>query len=140
MLQASCIRWHGRGILLIGEPGSGKSSLTVELLAAGAHLVADDAVSLTRRGDRLIASALPGALPGPGLIELRGSGIFSCVNGPATPIHRAVRLKRRDRGPRVPDEAAVSALGISLPTLSLVADGGPLAVRLLLATGARRVA
>ena len=47
------VAWCGRGILLLGAPGSGKTALCLELLAAGAYLVADDLVRLEPRGGTL---------------------------------------------------------------------------------------
>ncbi|MBK1734081.1 hypothetical protein CKO15_02045 [Halorhodospira abdelmalekii] len=51
----------GRGVLLTGPSGSGKSDCALALLARGYALVADDAVHLERCGDRLIGRAPPTA-------------------------------------------------------------------------------
>lgn len=125
---------------MTGPPASGKSSLAAEMMSTGGHLVADDAVLVARRGDRLRAAALNGAGQAPGLIELRGSGIFSCVNASATPLHYGVRLVPVGQADRLPDDASIELLGIALPTITLVAAGAPTAPRLLLAASARRVA
>ena len=43
-IHASAIAWHGRGVLIRGESGSGKSSLACTLLERGALLVGDDRI------------------------------------------------------------------------------------------------
>lgn len=68
-LHASCAARRGVGVLVIGLPGSGKSSLIVQLIEAGFLLVADDRVDISG----VIASA-PQSLRG--LIEVRGLGLL----------------------------------------------------------------
>jgi len=41
-LHACAFQWRGQGILVLGRQGSGKSSLTLAVLAAGAGAVSDD--------------------------------------------------------------------------------------------------
>lgn len=73
MVHANCVAVDGKGLLIMGPSGSGKSSLALQMMGLGARLVADDRVDLARRGDALFASC-----PGPiqGLIEARGLGIL----------------------------------------------------------------
>ena len=49
----------GRGILVAGSAGAGKSSLTLALLEAGSYYLGDDAVFLSARGGDVAALALP---------------------------------------------------------------------------------
>lgn len=71
-VHASCIAFEGKGVLLRGPPGAGKSDLALRAIEAGARLVADDLVALDLRGDRVWARALPRA---DGRLEVRGVGI-----------------------------------------------------------------
>jgi HPr kinase/phosphorylase len=81
-IHASCVRLGraglafgappGAGILLLGASGTGKSDLTLRLIAAGAELVADDRTELSVKTGRLIARA-PRNIAG--LVEVRGVGI-----------------------------------------------------------------
>ncbi len=71
-VHASCIAFEGKGVLLRGPPGAGKSDLALRAIEAGARLVADDLVALALSGDRVWASALPQA---DGRLEVRGVGI-----------------------------------------------------------------
>ena len=73
LIHASCIAFNGRGLLITGPSGSGKSALALQLIALGAALVADDLTELTLDNNRLIARSPP-ALHG--LIEARGVGIL----------------------------------------------------------------
>lgn len=73
-VHASCVSVEGRGLLILGASGAGKSSLALSLMAFGADLVADDLVRLTRDplGRPLAVSANPDVQG----IEARGYGIL----------------------------------------------------------------
>ena len=88
-------------ILLTGAPGSGKSSLLLQLLAAGGQLVADDLVRLDRRGEALQVTAA-GA---PGLIELRGNGIFRTSTTAGVQVSLCVELNAGPAAERLPETA-----------------------------------
>ena len=45
-IHASCVAINGRGILLLGKSGAGKSELALRLMDEGARLVADDRTDL----------------------------------------------------------------------------------------------
>ena len=64
---------YGVGVLVMGESGIGKSETALELIGRGHRLVADDAVTITRVGDRLDGTS-------PDIIryfmEVRGIGII----------------------------------------------------------------
>lgn len=47
---------NGDGILIIGQPGIGKSSFALELLHHGHQLIADDIIEFTQLNKRLIGS------------------------------------------------------------------------------------
>lgn len=74
--QAGAVRIGARALLIIGPPGSGKSSLALALIERGAGLIGDDAVSLGVQGargyERLVASPPPHIT---GLIEVHGVGL-----------------------------------------------------------------
>lgn len=49
------LHYQGKGILIIGEAGIGKSSLALELIHHGATLIADDVVDFAIEADQLVA-------------------------------------------------------------------------------------
>ena len=81
IVHASAVSVDGRGLLITGASGSGKSSLALQLIALGATLVSDDRVVLqTRREGGLFMSA-PEAIQGQ--IEARGIGVLKSPSAPA---------------------------------------------------------
>jgi hypothetical protein len=100
-IHASCVAIGGKGVLILGESGSGKSDLALRLIDEGAKLVADDGCDLFVRAGKLSAAA-PASIAG--LIELRGIGIIALPHAKAVPVAMAVRLETRP-GPRLPKPA-----------------------------------
>src|SRR3546814_11755709 len=49
VIQGSAVAIGGRAVLIIGPPGSGKTSLALALIDRGATLIGDDGVALARR-------------------------------------------------------------------------------------------
>jgi len=134
-LHGSAADWCGRGVLLRGDPGAGKSALLARLLGAGAYLVADDLVQLERRQRGLRASA-PAAT---GLIELRGNGIFQIATAVGVPVSLCVDLLPPHGSPRLPESGATSLLGVEIPLLRLAGDTPAALAQILVTLAARRV-
>lgn len=113
VFAASAVAIGGRALAIEGPPGSGKSSLTLALIDRGAALIGDDGVSLTREGERVIASVPPNI---GGKIELRGIGLFDvAVSGP---LPLALVLSLGVGGERLPVAASHrDLLGIEVPCL-----------------------
>ena len=88
-LHASCVTLAGRGVLIRGGSGSGKSSLALQLMAYGAELVADDQVQIWQQGGAIWARS-PAALRG--LIEARNVGILTATAAPETAIYVIVDM------------------------------------------------
>jgi HPr kinase/phosphorylase len=105
-LHASCVAVDGRGLLILGPSGSGKSSLALQMIGLGAILVADDQVEVTRVGEALVAGA-PSALAG--LIEARGVGLLRAETVTGVPLHLAVDLGQ-PASPRLPDRDGILVL------------------------------
>ena len=113
-LHGSAVAFAGRGVLILGASGAGKSALALALIARGAALVADDRVRLARRGAALVASA-PAALEG--LIEARGLGLLRLPWVPEAVVALAVDL---DRAPaaRMPQTVTIAWLGVEVELIS----------------------
>lgn len=115
-LHATTIAHHGRGLLILGPSGSGKSALALQLIALGAGLVADDRTDVIRTGDSLIAHCPP-ALEG--LIEARHMGLLRMPAQPPVRLHLAVDLAQ-DESQRLPPPRAFSLLDVTIPLLHKV--------------------
>ncbi len=73
VVQAGCVAIGGRGLLIEGASGSGKSSLALALIDRGATLIGDDGVVLSMRGRELWAVPHPNTQ---GQLEVRNLGIL----------------------------------------------------------------
>lgn len=118
ILHASCVALDGRGILILGPSGSGKSALALQLMAYGCTLVSDDRTIVTVRDGWLSATA-PAAIAG--RIEARGVGLLGAAAAAAR-LTLAVDLARTETE-RLPPERWLELLGASLPLLHRVESG-----------------
>jgi len=118
-IHGTVVSVAGLGVLLLGPSGSGKSDLALRLIDRGAVLVADDAVALTRRSARLVASA-PGHLRGK--LEVRSIGIVEFPSVDEAVIALAVDLGANG--------SSVRLRGIMVPTIALASQhaSAPMAV------------
>ena len=112
-LHATCVAIDGRGVVLTGESGAGKSALGLQLIDGGAMLVSDDVTVLCREGPRLIARAPD---RGAGLIEARGNGIMRLAFVDQAPIAYFVEVGAHP-DERLPEPAYRTELGVSVPLL-----------------------
>jgi HPr kinase/phosphorylase len=111
------------GVLLRGPSGSGKSALTLALIALAeqrrtfARLIGDDRLQLVARHGRLIARPHPAIA---GLIESRGVGVLRVPYEPAGVIRLVVDLLEGAAAPpRFPPEGSLETQihGVVLPRL-----------------------
>jgi HPr kinase/phosphorylase len=65
----------GMGVLLVGDPGIGKSELALELIARGHRLIADDAPEFARIAPEVIEGRCPPLLRD--FLEVRGLGVLN---------------------------------------------------------------
>ena len=123
--QAGCVAIGGRGLLIEGAPGLGKSSLALALIDRGAQFIGDDSVLLTPHDGRLLASPHPATR---GLIEIRGLGLVPLPTCESAPI--ALLLRLSPDAPRYLETAPHTHLGgIPLPTITLYPDPATLPLR-----------
>ena len=130
LLHATAIAIDGRGVLLRGASGAGKSDLALRLIDAGASLVADDQSELFRRGDQVIVRA-PAAIAG--LIEVRGIGIFQLDALAEAPVALLVDLVPAETLERLPAQRSERILGLALPVIALAPYEASAAAKLRLA-------
>ena len=124
------MRILGRGVLVTGAPGCGKSRLALEMLDRGHALVADDAPVLRRSADGTLVGEA--AEPLRGFLHVRGLGVVDAVEAfgeaacvASQRLDLVVELAVR-AGPAPADEVALAAprtaaryLDVDLPVLHL---------------------
>lgn len=137
-VHATCFTCGGRGALIRGASGLGKSDLALRCLSVGpsplfgqpAMLVSDDRVILQPNGGVLMARA-PDQIAG--LLEVRGAGVFRVAYAATTQIALVVDLVARDDIERLPrEEKQVTLNGVTLPIFELFAFEESAALKLLL--------
>ncbi len=130
LVHATAVAIEGRGLLLRGPPGAGKSDLALRLIDRGARLVADDQAELRRAGKRILVGA-PAAIAG--LIEVRGIGIIRLDALKEAPLALLVDLVSPAEVERLPDRRFEDVLGLTIPLIALSAFEACAAAKLRLA-------
>jgi HPr kinase/phosphorylase len=133
ILHATCVAVDGRGLLILGPSGSGKSALALQLVSRGAALVADDRTRVERVEERLVASC-----PNPdlaGLIEARGVGVLRAPALAQASLALVADLGQTETD-RLPPYRSVTILGVPLSlVLQVQNDHFPDALMLYLRHG-----
>jgi serine kinase of HPr protein (carbohydrate metabolism regulator) len=115
-VHATCIAIGGRGVLLGGRSGSGKSDLALRLIDRGARLVSDDYTDMHLVDGRLVARA-PASIAG--RMEIRGVGLVEVEAAMEAPVCLFADL---DSPPeRLPEAATRRIAGRDVPTIALAA-------------------
>jgi RNase adaptor protein for sRNA GlmZ degradation len=130
--HGTVVAFAGRGVLLRGGPGSGKSDLALRLIALGADLVADDQVELAAHAGGLMARVPPTIA---GLIEVRGLGIRALPYAASAELALLVDLVAAAVVERMPEPAVERIDGRDVPRLSLDPFEASAPLKLLLALG-----
>ncbi|HEX8384401.1 MAG TPA: aldolase [Sphingomonas sp.] len=130
VIHATTVAIGGRGVLISGPSGSGKSDLALRLIDRGAVLVADDRTRVRRDAGRIVAGS-PDLIAGK--LEVRGLGIWTTAAQPEVTLSLCVALG--DEIERLPISRTRSVAGIALPELLLDPRpaSAPIKVELMLA-------
>lgn len=133
-VHATTVSVGGRGVLIAGPSGSGKSDLALRLIDRGAVLVADDRTRLRIINGRVIASA-PDAIRG--MLEVRGLGVLTLASEAEVMVALCVALS--DEIERMPAPRSRTLAGVAVPELLLDPRpaSAPILVELALAYPAR---
>ena len=132
LLHANCVAFNDVGVLLRGQPGIGKSDLTLRLIERGyARFVADDQTLLRVEGQAITAAPAPGL---EGLLHVTQVGIIRRDFSESVRLGLIVDLVSLDESlnlPLLPEMESETLLGVALPRLSLCAltDSAPEKVR-----------
>lgn len=115
VVHGSSVSVDGRGVLITGAAGSGKSGLALGLMALGATLVSDDRVILAAD-----AEGGPPRMTAPreiaGRIEARGIGLLAAETAAGVPLVLIVDLDRPS-GDRLPPTRRRTVCGVEIPVV-----------------------
>lgn len=132
ILHASCVAVEGRGLLILGPSGTGKSSLALRLILLGARLVADDRTELTAVAGQLLARC-PASIRG--VIEARGVGFLKTPTVDSAPIVLVADLSQHEPD-RLPPRRKITIMGCEVDlVLQVQNDHFPDALMLYLRHG-----
>ena len=112
-MHSSSVELDGKGILIKGDSGSGKSSLALKLIMLGARLIADDQTTVFVEKKRVLLRA-PNSLPSG--LEIRGVGIVNAPLCKKAELKLVVDLSIVENN-RLPDlfDKNINILGYSFP-------------------------
>lgn len=99
----------GKGVLIIGPSGSGKSSLAFQLMAYGAKLISDDLTWI----DKTAQLSRPPGAEGPVQIEARNFGILSVKPTEPAPFQLLIDLSVVETA-RLPETVSIKLAGRSI--------------------------
>ena len=111
--HGTTVAWDGRGLLIIGASGAGKSALALDLMALGCVLVADDRTALSAEDGAVIARCPPAIS---GLIEARGVGLLRAETAAQARLVAVLDLDHCETD-RLPGPRDITLLGIPVPLL-----------------------
>jgi len=120
-IHAACVARNGRGVLLCGESGAGKSCLSFACALRGWTLIGDDGASLVRRSDP------PLVVGGPRDMHFRTTAleILPELHGKLSPLHASGKLVLQVLTDAFPEiQRSVQALACAVVFLNRRA-GGP---------------
>ena len=121
LVHATVVSLNGRGIMITGPSGSGKSDLALRLIEeAGARLVGDDYVTLAAEQDRLWARPAENIS---GLLEVRGVGLVKMEFLPSTALDLVLVLPApasAAKPERLPDDRYFTHEDISVRQLDFL--------------------
>ena len=110
--NVTAVSIDGRGLLIAGEAGAGKSSLALALIDRGATLIGDDGIVIEDESGHPVAQPPKTTR---GLLEVRNVGLVELDTAEA-PI--ALVLQLTTLAPRYPMELATTTLGgVGIPVL-----------------------
>jgi len=110
LIHGTAVAVDGRGLLIIGASGAGKSSLALQLMSMGARLVADDRVMVRAANGQLLLGPHENLA---GKIEARGIGILNADHLSEVAARLVVDLDTPETA-RIPPPRQKTILDVSL--------------------------
>lgn len=116
--HATAVAVDGRGLLIRGASGRGKSGLALEMMTRGAVLVADDRVIIEQREGSLWLSC---PAPLAGMIEARGIGLLRATPNATVRLWAVLDLDSAETA-RMPQRREIVLHGQRIPLLHHAAN------------------
>jgi HPr kinase/phosphorylase len=117
-LHGSAVAVGDHALLITGAPGTGKTTLALEMIALGAELIADDRVEIRVApgpdGDPRLWLSAPLKLTG--LVEVRGFGLIRLTARPRAALRLVADLDRSEPE-RLPPRREQVLQGIACPVM-----------------------
>lgn len=110
--HGSSVAIDGKGLLIVGPSGVGKSQLALTLMSLGAVLVADDVTWVYAEPDLILTG--PPTIAGQ--IEARGIGVLAAPPPIRTKVHAILDLGTAEAN-RLPPLRSIKILGHDVPLL-----------------------
>jgi len=124
LIHANSLQIADKGLLIIGGSGTGKSTISLELIDRAqyffkkpAALISDDFTEISACDHQHIEAVAPSELKG--LIEIRGAGIFHIAHNDSVVLTHAVTLG--ESAARFPESHFYSFNNIAIPMIKLPA-------------------
>lgn len=119
-IHASCVSYFGKGILIRGKSGSGKSDLALRLIMdKGCMLIGDDRIDVFAKKGKLKAYGIKTI---ENMLEVRGIGLAHFPSQKSAEVHLVVDLvKDSSNIERLPEHEDVELEGIMIPRIKICA-------------------
>ena len=88
MLHAAVLERHGRAVILPGEPGAGKSTLTAALILSGWRLLSDEITLIDRDDGRIVPLTRPVSLKNQSIDLIRAAFPQAVIGDAAFDTHK----------------------------------------------------
>jgi HPr kinase/phosphorylase len=107
-VHGTAVAVDGKGLLIMGGTGTGKSALALAMIGLGARLISDDQTMLSlAKGDVMLSCPNPDLA---GVIEARGVGLMRAEAISMAPLTLVVDLDLSETD-RLPPRRSVTVLG-----------------------------
>ncbi len=113
IIHASSIEINGRGAVILGKSGTGKSNLAIKLISMGANLISDDQTHLKLTEDKIIITK---PISTPKLIEARGIGLLHAPYVLSSELFCFIKITDLEL-PRLPHSKIKNCLGKKIKML-----------------------
>ncbi len=119
-IHASCVSYFGKGILIRGKSGLGKSDLALRLIMdKGCMLIGDDRIDIFAKRGKLKAYGIKTIA---NMLEVRGVGLAHFPSKKSAEVHLVVDLVKDSADiERLPEPEFEELEGVQIPKIQICA-------------------